>query len=142
MDIEELIEEGHIKKVRPSKELSEKEFKEAEYDLERARAALEDGDYKWSIVKSYFAVFHSARGVLFLMGFREKSHFAVGEVLDKLCGEGKLESRYVADFKASLSARQGADYHYNYSQKTAEEMVALAEEFVERMEKTASSLGT
>lgn len=135
MDIEGLIEEGQIQKIKPSKELSEKEFVEADYDLRSAKAELEEEDYKWAIIKAYFAVFHSARGILFLMGYREKTHFAVGEVLDVLCSDGKLENRYVADFKASLSARQSADYHYDYSEERAIEMVELADEFVERMRK-------
>ncbi len=135
MDIEGLIEEGHIQRIKPSRELSEKEFDEAEYDLKRAKTELEEEDYKWTIIKAYFAVFHSARGILFLMGYREKSHFAVGEVLDVLCSEGKLENSYIADFKASSSARQSADYHYDYSKKRAIEIVELADEFVERMKK-------
>lgn len=134
MDLEELIREGHIKKIKPDKELSDKEFQEADYDMGRAREALEEKDYKWAIVKAYFAVFHSARGILFLMGYREKSHFAVGEILDKLCDEGKLENRYIADFKAALSARQGADYHYKYSDNIAKDIISLAEEFIDRME--------
>jgi len=140
MDIEGLIEEGHIQRIKPSGDLSEKEFREADYDLEKAKEELENEDYKWAIVKGYFAVFHSARGVMFIMGYREKSHFAVREFLDTLCTEGKLENSYVADFRAALSARQSADYHYDYSKKRAIEIVELADEFVERMKKLKSEI--
>ncbi len=34
-----------------------------------------------------------------------------------------------------MSAREGADYHYSPDEKTAEQMMDLAEEFVERMER-------
>ncbi|MEW6748700.1 MAG: HEPN domain-containing protein [Candidatus Micrarchaeota archaeon] len=134
MDIDGLVEEGHLQRIRPSKELAEKEFAEAEYDLQHAKASLAEKDHKWAIVKAYFAVFHSAKAILFLMGLKERSHFAVGEVLDSLCSEGKLENRFVADFKAALSARQAADYHYDYSDRRADEMVELAGEFTARME--------
>ena len=135
MDITELIKGGHIQKIGPSSDLAEKEFAEAKYDLEHSHSALDGKDHKWAIVKAYYAVFHSAKGILFLMGYREKSHFAVGEMLDLISKEGKLEGRYIADFKAAMSARQGADYHYDHSPTLACEIVGLADEFVDRMMK-------
>jgi len=140
MDLDDLIRDGHLQRIKPSTELAEKEFSEADYDMGSARRALEEKDYKWATVKAYFAVFHSAKGILFLRGYREKAHFAVAEVLDNVCDDGKLENRYVADFKAALSARQGADYRYDYSERTATEIVKLAEEFLERMEKLRKKL--
>ncbi len=140
MDLDELSRQGHIQKISPSRELAEKEFHEADYDLESAEKALGEKDYKWAIVKAYYAAFHSAKGVLFLAGIREKAHFAVAEVLEILSRQGKLESRFVTDFKAALSARQAADYHYDYSESTAEDMVSLAREFVERMKKLRKSI--
>ncbi len=135
MDAEELIRAGYIQKVPPAKDLADKEFTEADYDLGRAHAELEGEDFKWAIVKAYYAVFHSAKGILFLLGYREKAHFAVGQMLELLSKDGKLESSFVADFKAALSARQGADYHYDYSRALAKEMVELADGFVARMKK-------
>lgn len=135
MDMDGLVKAGHMQKIAPSRELADKEFHEAEYDLQHAQSALDGKDYKWAIVKAYYAVFHSAKGILFTMGLREKSHFAVGEALDALSKEGKLESRYVSDFKACMSARQAADYHYDYSEKTAKEIFNIADEFVEWMKK-------
>ncbi len=140
MDLEQLVAAGLIHKVVPAKDLAEKEFHEADYDIERAKEALESKDYKWSIVKAYYAVFHSARGIMFLMGYREKSHFGVGEYLGILSKEGKLESRYAQDFKAAMSARQAADYNYDYSKEKAEMVVSMAEEFLERMEKLKTAL--
>jgi uncharacterized protein (UPF0332 family) len=140
MDLEELSRLGYVQKITPSKELAEKEFNEAEYDLERAEKALAEKDYKWATVKAYYAAFHSAKGVLFLAGIKEKAHFAVAEVLEILSREGKLESRFVTDFKAALSARQAADYQYDYSERTAEDMVSLAGDFVERMKKLRETI--
>lgn len=141
MDIEALVQEGLLQRIKPSPDLAEKEFEEADYDMGRARKALEEKDSKWAIIKAYYAVFHSAKGILFLMGLREKSHFGLGEALDALCDEGKLESRYVADFKAASSARQAADYRYDHSEKTAAEIISLAEEFLEKMGKLRRELG-
>ena len=140
MDIGQMVAAGLIQKVVPAKDLAEKEFKEADYDIERAKEALESNDYKWSIVKAYYAVFHSTRGIMFLMGYREKSHFGVGEYLGILSKDGKLESRYVHDFKAAMSARQAADYNYDYSKEKAGMVVSIAEEFLKRMEKLKTRL--
>ena len=135
MSIKESLEEGYLQRITPDKELIEKELNEADYDFGRANKALEEEDYKWCTVKSYFSMFHSARAVLFSLGYREKRHFAIGAVLDDLREKGKLESRYVNDFKGAMSAREGADYHYSYSRDKAEYMVGMAEEFNRRMKK-------
>lgn len=140
MDAEELIRAGYIQRISPAKDLADKEFTEADYDLERAHAELEGEDFKWAIIKAYYAVFHSAKGILFLLGYREKAHFAVAQMLELLSKDGKLESSFVADFKAALSARQSADYHYDYSKTLAREMVELADGFVARMEKLRKEL--
>jgi len=140
MGPEELVRANYIQKIQPAQDLAEKEFHEADYDPESAETALHEKDYKWAIVKAYYAVFHSAKGIMFLMGFREKTHFAVGEYLEFLSKKGKLESRYVSDFKACMSARQAADYNYDYSEKTAHDIHTIAEEFVERMRKLQKAI--
>jgi len=140
MDIPGLAAAGLIQKIGPAKDLAEKEFDESAYDMERAREALGAKDYKWAIIKSYYSVFHSAKGIMFLMGYREKSHFAVSEFLYILSKDGKLEDSYVSDFKAAMSARQGADYHYDYSKDRAETIISLTEEFNDRMGKLKGRL--
>ena len=133
MKIKDLVEIGMIKEIKPDKDLVDKEFSEADYDIEKARIAYEEKDYKWSIVKAYYSVFHSAKGILISMGFNEKAHIGIAEFLNILSKEGKLESRYVTDFKAAMSARQGADYQYDYSQDKAKDILSLAEEFIDKM---------
>jgi len=140
MDLDRLLEQGSIQKIEPAKDLAEKEFAEADYDIEHARESFEEKDYKWSIVKAYYAIFHSAKGIMFLMGYREKSHFAVGEFLRELSKEGKLEGKYANDFKAAMSARQGADYNYEYSKDKAELIISIAEEFIDRMEQLRAKI--
>ena len=135
MDLEQLAKDGLLQKCGPARDLADKEFTEAGYDLEGARDALQAKDNKWAIVKGYYSVFHSAKGALFLAGYRETSHFALGEALRCMADSGKLESRYVSDFKAAMSARQAADYHYDYPSDKAEYVVGLAGEFVARMRK-------
>jgi uncharacterized protein (UPF0332 family) len=140
MDTAGLVKANHIQRIEPSRDLADKEFAEADYDLERAHLELANKGNKWAIVKAYYSVFHSAKGILFLIGYREKTHFGVGEMLALLSKDGKLEGRYVNDFKAAMSARQGADYHYEHSLEAAKEMIALADGFLERMKRMRKEL--
>ncbi len=133
MNIEECIKQRFLLRITPDKNLLDKEIREADYDLDKAKKALNEEDFKWSIVKSYYSMFHSARAVLFSLGLREKKHFAVGVVLEDLNKKGKLESRFLNDFNAAMQSREDADYHYIYSKEAAENSLLIAEEFMQRM---------
>ena len=78
-------------------------------------------------------MFHSARAILFKLGLRERKHFVISVVLEDLNNRGKLESIYVNDFKAAISAREDADYHYSYSKESALHVLEIAEEFNDKM---------
>ena len=106
MDIEACLREGLLRKIGIDKKIVEKELKEADYDFEKAEEALDSKDFKWTIVKSYYSMFHSARAVLFSLGYREKRHFAVQVVLEDLVKKGKLESLYLEYFSAAMEARK------------------------------------
>lgn len=103
MNIQECIERGFLRKIEPDPKIIEKELKEAEYDIERAKHALGEKDFKWCIIKSYYAMFHAARAVLFSLGLKERRHFAVQVVLEDLIKKGKLESIYQDYFSSDLA---------------------------------------
>lgn len=134
MNIQDCIAEGSLQKIPVDKRLIEKELAEADYDLEKASHAFDEKDYKWCIVKSYYAMFHAARAVLFSLGLRERKHFAIEVVLEDLNKKGKLESKFLADFSFAMSAREDADYHYTHSEETAKAILDVAEGFVEKIE--------
>lgn len=138
MDIEECLREGYLKRIAADKKLVDKEIKEALYDFEKAGTALESKDFKWSIVKSYYSMFHAARAVLFYFGYREKRHFAIGVFLEDIVKKGKLESLYLEYFSAAMEAREGADYRYEYSENTANSILEYAEEFIGSMKRIIS----
>ena len=131
MDINECIEKRFLIKGNPDEELSRKEFNEAEYDLEQARKSFEDEDYKWSIVKCYYSMFHAAKAILYSLGYVEKKHVAVIIVLEELNKQGKIEMRFVNDFKAAITAREDADYHYSYSKEIAEIELQNSSDFMD-----------
>lgn len=135
MDIEECLKMGFLTKIEPDKKLIEKEIKEAEYDLGRAEAAVEENDWKWCIVQSYYSMFHAARAVLFSLGYRERRHFAIQIVLEDLVKQGKLENIYIEYFSTAMDYREGADYHYLYSEEIARDMLENAQKFFDKMKK-------
>ena len=135
MNIEECLREGYLKKIQPDKEMIKKEIAESEKDLKRAELSAEEQSFKWSIIQAYCSMFHAARSVLISQGLLERRHFAIEVVLQKLVREGKLESYYLEDFKAAMSAREDADYSSVYSKERADQMLTTAEEFLERVKK-------
>jgi len=140
MDIESCLREGFLQKIKVERDLIEKELEEAKYDSGKAKRAFEEGDFKWSIVKSYYSMFHAARAVLFSLGLKERQHFAIRVVLEDLNAKGKLESRFISDFSAALGAREDANYRYTYSQETAAYLLRAAEDFLARMKRLAKKL--
>ncbi|MBU2638089.1 MAG: HEPN domain-containing protein [Nanoarchaeota archaeon] len=130
MDIRGCIEKRFLAKIKPAPDLVKKELGEADYDYESAEKAFSDKDWKWAIVKSYYCMFHAARAVLFKLGLKETRHFAIGVVLEDLSKKGKLESKFVNYFNAAVSSREDADYHYSYSEDTAEHTLEIAEDFL------------
>ena len=133
MDVKDCLEQGFLKKIAVDKKLIEKELKESHYDLESAKKALQENDYKWCIIKSYYSIFHAAKSILFKLGYLEKRNFAVSVVLQDLSKKGSLESKYINYFSAALSSREEADYHYNYSEDTAKHSIEMAQEFLKKM---------
>jgi len=139
MDIESCLREGFLQQIKVERDLIGKELGEAKYDIGKAKRALEEGDFKWSIVKSYYSMFHAARAVLFSLGFKERRHFAIRVVLEDLNMKGKLESKFISDFSAALGAREDADYRYTYSQETATYLLRAAGDFLARMKRLTKS---
>ncbi len=137
MSLEEALGLGLLKKIRPERDIIEKELNEAAYDLAGSEQAFEAADFKWAIVKAYYAMFHAARAALFAAGYRERRHAAISMFLEGLAKDGKLEGVFAGMFAAAKESREGADYRYRYSKTTASATVEDAEEFVERLKKLA-----
>lgn len=135
MNVNDCIEKGFLVKIKPDIELCDKEMNEAAYDLNSAEKAFKEEDYKWCIIKCYYSMFHSAKAILFKLGYMEKRHIAVIIVLEDLNKKGKIEYKYINDFKAAMSAREDADYSYSYSKETAKYDLEIAEEFLKRTKK-------
>lgn len=140
MNIQECIEKGFLAKVKFDPKLIEKELNESENDLNRAVFDFENGDYKWSIIKGYYSMFHAGKAVLFALGYKERKHVAVQIVLENLCREGKLESIYTEFLSSAAEDREGADYRYKYTKEISKEILDNAEIFLKGMKELVKRL--
>ena len=91
--IEELEKKNKLKKGTYSTEMYQKEFRVGQKDLETAQKSLDDGNFKWAIIQSYYSIFHAARALLFKSGFREESHSALKIAFKALYVETGILSR-------------------------------------------------
>lgn len=123
------------KKIIPfprAKGFVQKELAAAEEDLDEAIDRLKNKKYKYATINSYYSIFHAARALLYLKGFRERSHYCLSVALDALfISKGKLNNRFVRIFKNSLYLRERADYAGSFSKEGASLSVSNAQEFLE-----------
>lgn len=130
-DFERCIKERRIIKINPSNEMIQKEIGSAEYDLERARNSLEEEDFKWAAVQSYYSMFHAAKALVLKKGYREKSHFCLVIAFRELyVNEDTLNAEMVENLELCMHLRHEADYGLTYHQESAETAVKYAEEFL------------
>ncbi len=135
MNVKQALEKGALRKIKPARDIIEKELREAEHDLKKAKENLNEDEPKWSTIQAYYSMFHSARALLFSLGYKERSHAALVAVLEEQVNEGKMEQSQLDDFKAAMNARESADYHYSYSLDTAKLLIESAEEFYNKIKK-------
>jgi uncharacterized protein (UPF0332 family) len=134
MDMEDAFRKGLIEEIDRDERLIEKELEESRKDLEKAEKDLEVEDYKWSIVSSYYSMFHITKAVMFENGYREKGHLAILVFLDYLIKEGRLRGKYKNYYKSAKRSRESADYSSVYSKERAEEVLGYASEYNSRLE--------
>ena len=130
-DFERCIKERRLTKIKPSKEMIQKEVESAKYDLERARNSLGEDDFKWAAVQSYYSMFHAAKALVLKRGYREKSHFCLIVALRELyVEEDRLNAEMVENLELCMNLRHEADYGLTYHQESAETALKYAEEFL------------
>jgi uncharacterized protein (UPF0332 family) len=132
--IRRLLDERRLVRIRVNRNLIVKEMQGANYDLERARESLEDGDFKWATVQAYYAMFHSARALLYSQGYREKSHRALLTAIREIfLRSGELGNDLIEDLSNAMDLREEADYGMTFSETGAEEVVEKARNFMQRV---------
>jgi uncharacterized protein (UPF0332 family) len=95
LSYDECLSKGLLRKIPPSKEQGKRSFEKAQRWLDEANAILGSKAFNSAVSAAYLAMFHSARAILFLDGFREKSHVCVARYLAQYVQRGKLELEWV-----------------------------------------------
>ena len=76
-------------------------------------------------------MFHSARALLYIKGYREKSHFCLIESIRSLYVEkGLLNYELVDALLDAKSLREDADYYGDFSEINAKRLIDRAEDLL------------
>jgi len=124
-------ERNKIVKLEKAETLVPKEIELADNDLNFSKESFLDNNYKWSIIQSYYSMFHTARALLYNKGYREKSHFCLIEAIRSLyVQEGILNFKFLEALQLGKSLRENADYYGDFSKQSADELMKVASEFL------------
>ncbi len=116
--------------------LASKELKLSLEDLKAARRAFKAGDHKWAIVQSYYSMFHSARALLYIKGYREKNHYCLIEAIRELyVNKRQLNFVLIEALQKAKILREDADYYGDHTKSGAKDLLKEAEEFLNEVKK-------
>lgn len=119
-------------------ELAEYRLTRAKEMLSASKGNLEIGQYKTSLNRSYYAVFHAMRSANALKGFDSSKHSGVIAFFTKEYLKTEILDRKLAVIiKDSSLCREKSDYDdfYVAGKTEAEEQLKNAEYFVQKVEK-------
>ncbi len=130
-DFAECLKKRGLVRIEIDEELVSKELSAAGYDLERAKNSYSEGDPKWCIIQSYYAMFHTVKALVYSKGYREKSHYCLLTALKVLFVDSCiLEEKYYLSFEETMNLRHEADYGLIYSKEASEETLDNAVDLI------------
>ncbi len=131
MNIDDLFKEGLLKKARVDKNHIKGSLELADRFLERAKGNLGISYYDVAFTLAYNAMFHAARALLFSLGVKERSHFAMIYFLKEKFKDEKEIYDHLAVMDSYRMSRHGIQYNGELCDRTdAEEAIRDAEEFL------------
>lgn len=130
-EFDDCLKRGRIVPFPPAKKLVTKELGIAQQDLATAQKSIEEKNYKWATIQAYYAMFHAARTLLHLKGYREKSHYCLMLAMKEFyVSEGKMEMRLAESLQMAKALRESADYDNIFDKNSAVSLVDQAVLFV------------
>jgi len=136
---QDCLKRGKIKKFSRGQSLAGKELKLAREDLKYAQKSFKDKNYRWSVVQTYYSMFHSARGLLFNANYREHSHFCLAEAVRKLyVKKGLLSVLLLESLLEAKELREAADYYGDFSEINAKKLLEDAGNFIKAVSQILS----
>jgi uncharacterized protein (UPF0332 family) len=143
LDFEDCMREGLLRRTPPSRGRAESSLRAADRWLEEADISLRNGAFNASVLSAYLAMFHSARAVLILEGYRERSHYCIARYLEeKYVKKGLLEGKWVELLDHHRELRHTSQYNVNFitSESEAHNTLRTAKRFVKRMKTLISDI--
>jgi uncharacterized protein (UPF0332 family) len=137
MNIDECIEKGLLKKDIADGRKALRSITVAKNKLSKANKLKEAGFEEDAILNAYSAMFHAARALLFLDGFREKSHYALLVYLKEKY-RTKLEPRFINELDSLRLERHEILYSLDtvkISKTEVQDIISIANDFISSMEK-------
>jgi len=142
-NIEKLIELDLLKKIPRSKIKAKKSIKNAEFWIKESKNNFKSKSFRSCILTSYLAIFHAARSILFVNGFREKSHFAIARFLeDKYVNKNLLEEKWIKmlDYYRETRHKDQYSIYFITTKDEAKEILDFSKEFLEEMKKLLNKI--
>ena len=128
---EDCLKRGKLKEFKIPKKRILIEIKAAEDDLEEAKDRLDKKKYKYATIRAYYSLFHSARTLLYLKGYREKSHYCLKTAIEVLyVKENLVKPILIEYFEEALGLREAADYQSVFSRSGALRSLRGAKRFL------------
>lgn len=125
-----------LREIAPDKEKTKKSLEISNQSLSDAKKAIELGIFEFAVLKSYMAMFHAARGLLYKDGIQEKSHFAIFIYLKEKYRD-KISLHILNLLNIHRTERHEAMYGLEYKPGKQDAVIALedAETFVNEIKK-------
>lgn len=135
-NVEDCFKFRLLREVRPDKEKSKRSLEIARKSLSEAEEVLKLGIFDFVILKSYMAMFHAARALLYRDGIQEKSHYAIFIYLKEKYS-GKIPLHVLNFLNIHRIERHESMYGLDYKPEKQDALVAIedAKVFVDDIEK-------
>lgn len=137
------VSEGLLRKIPPSREQAFRSIERSEKWLKEAEKTFESEAFDSSVLASYMVMFHAARAILFLDGFREKSHVCVARYLEeRYVKTKKLKKKWVDLLDHHREIRHNDQYDLSFfsTDEDAQQALQSASEFLGKMKELLNSL--
>jgi uncharacterized protein (UPF0332 family) len=130
-DFQDCLKTKKIQKFSGAEKLIKTEIKAAKEDIKEAKGRFRADKFKYATVNGYYSLFHSARALIYRVGYREKSHYCLRMAIEEFYIKEKiLEPKFLEYFDEAMGLRQAADYQSVFSKDGARRAIRGAEKFL------------
>lgn len=130
-EFERCLRSQKIKVFSLGKMLADKELEVAASDLEQEKITFKNDNSKWATIQCYYSMFHSARALLYIKNYRERSHYCLIVAIRSLYVEEKLLPLHLIEgLEKAKTLRESADYYDQWSKIGVETILKIAKEFL------------